>query len=304
MLAQRQLTTYLPQTSTDVMRSLGAEAAARATPHHHQVDPKLKYGKVDLNEAPPDPPYQDRSYADTNLASRRIDIQLHNAGKSDASEGGVDSIASQEVITLAKTLFEEADADDNGKIDAVELQALMVKLWAHMGMRLSEDGTLREPVDHHEKICNGGRWVLVEDDIRKMMNCFDVDHDGWVDFAEVCGILGTEPWAKVFPTAARPGLDAALARVLREWQTSRSDPVLVDRLHSAAAELTKLETEKQAMEIMIAKIVLRRCAAGRWISWSCLGTSWIVTHECMRPQWGLRNIRNRRLVYLWGHLRH
>ena len=62
----------------------------------------------------------------------------------------VDEEASNAVINLARTLFEEADADSNGavplpsppchtcsssgKIDGVELKAMMLKLWRHIGM--------------------------------------------------------------------------------------------------------------------------------------------------------------------------
>jgi len=163
----------------------------------------------------------------------------------------VDQEASAQAVELARQIFDEADIDQNGKIDQIELTEMMLKLWRHLGLRLSEDGLLREPMDHHEKINNGGRWVTVQGDIQKMMDCFDIDHDGWLDFAEVCGILGTEPWAKVFPKEARGGLDAALARVLREWQTTRADPVLIDRLHRTAAEIQKLEEEKLERDHLI-----------------------------------------------------
>jgi len=96
-----------------------------------------------------------------------------------------------------------------------------------------------------------GRWIPVDADVQKMMDCFDTDHDGWLDFAEVCGVLGTEPWVKAFPRETRGGLDAAVARVLREWQAARADPVLTDRLHRTAKDIQNLEAEKIERDAMI-----------------------------------------------------
>ena len=215
-------------------------------------------GRIDISRPRPERPRDQASYfADSDLASRRYDDNIKfevNRDKKLCSftvDTDADPEASQQVVDLAKQIFDEADIDNNGKIDQIELTEMMLKLWRHLGVRLSEDSLLREPMDHHEKVLNGGRWITINGDIQKMMDSFDIDHDGWVDFAEVCGILGTEPWVKCFPKEARGGLDAALARVLREWQTTRADPVLIDRLHKTAAELQKLEEEKIEREAMI-----------------------------------------------------
>jgi len=261
-LGRKCLSRYVSQSGESgselLTATVGAEAAARSSPSHHEVQQSQKYGSIDVARPSSEPPAPNDPFASTDLSSRRMNQRLNSGSKPAVKEFevegySVDVESSNEVIQLARTLFDEADADDNGKIDQPELHHLMIKLWRHMGMRLNEEGTLREPVDHHEKICNGGRWIIIEEDVRKMMECFDVDHDGLVDFAELCGILGTEPWVKAFPNEARPGLDAAVARVLREWQTSRADPVLVDRMHQTAAEIERLEQEKQQMEAAIAK---------------------------------------------------
>ena len=115
------------------MSSNLAEALARRrAPESRPVG--RSYGKIDIGKPRPERPRQQgSSYADSDLASRRHDDKISfekspRKGPPSAAfkvDTDVDDEASGQAVELARQIFDEADIDNNGKIDQIELRGCL-----------------------------------------------------------------------------------------------------------------------------------------------------------------------------------
>ena len=86
------------------------------------------------------------------------------------------------VLAMARTLFEEADADHSGEIDEHELWMVLEKLYAKMG----------RPVSVADR-------QGMQQQVRRCMQLFDKDQSGTIDFEEFLKMIIRDPWREMLP---------------------------------------------------------------------------------------------------------